>query len=318
MRALVTGATGFIGRALTRRLLARGWDVTAFVRDPAKAPEGTAIAEGDIALRATVEQAVKGHDAVFHLAAWYALGVRDRARMERFNVDGARTVLTAARDAGASTIVHCSTVAALGREAPDGIGDESTPHPGAFGSIYEETKHRAHQEALELARDGAPIVVVMPGAVYGTGDHSMVGVLLKVYARKLLVACPFQDTGLSWVHVDDVGEGMARAAEHGTRGESYVLGGDNETIRGMFIRVAAYTGIRPPANLPDGLVKVALPLGPGIARLLGQEPRLLHEGLKSLHGSWMFSSLKAERELGYTHRPVEEGIPETVRAIRNR
>jgi dihydroflavonol-4-reductase len=321
MRAFVTGATGFIGGRLARALSARGDDVTVLARDPARARalgalRGVTVAQGDITDAESVHAATGGHDAVFHLAAWYALGVRDRARMEAVNVGGTSTVLAAARDAGIARTVYCSTIAALGRAPHGGIGNEDTAHPGTFGSAYEETKRRAHDVALSFAAEGLPLVVGMPGATYGPGDHSMVGLLLRLYAKRILVACPFQDTGLSWVHVADVAQGLLALHDKGRNGEAYVLGGDNETIAGMFARVAPLTGLRAPASMPNFLLRAVAPISGPFARLLGQEPDLLREGLASLDGSWMFSSDKAAREIGYVWRAVEEGVAETVSELR--
>lgn len=322
MRALVTGATGFIGRAVAHRLLDEGWDVVVLARSPGKAgalaERGAVVARGDVTEPATLAGPLEGADVCLHIAAWYELGVTDRARMEAINVEGTRNVLRAAGDAGVARIVHCSSVAALGSDPSRGIGDESRVHPGRYGSLYEETKHRAHLVAREMAAEGLPVVTVMPTATYGPGDHSMAGVLLNLYARRLLVACPFQDTGLSWVHVEDVGAGMVAAAERGAPAESYVLGGDNETIGGLFRRVARLVGIKPPRRLPDPVLRAARPLEPVLGRLFGQGPRLLTEGLASLRGAWWFSSAKADRALGYSFRKIEEGIPPTVAALRRR
>src|SRR5439155_16327647 len=180
----------------------------------------------------------------FHLAAWYAIGVRDLERMEQVNVGGTVNVLDAAAEAGIPRVVYCSTIAALGTVPGGGISDETDVHQGNYGSNYEQTKLRAHRFAAERAAAGAPILTVMPGATYGPGDESMVGVLLKLYAKGLLVACPFQETGLSWVHVEDVADGMVRAFEKGEPGVCYILGGDNESIRGMFARIKPLTGRR--------------------------------------------------------------------------
>lgn len=323
MRAFVTGATGFIGGRLARALVARGDEITVLARDPARAAAlaslpGVRVVRGDVTDRASLDAALGGHDAVFHLAAWYALGIRDRALMERINVGGTENVLSAASEAGIPRIVHCSTVAALGREKPGAVADEDVPNPGVYGSVYEETKHAAHEIVLRFAREGAPVVLCMPGATYGPGDHSMVGVLLRLYARRILVACPFLDTGLSWVNVDDVAEGFVRAHDKGRAGEAYILGGDNETIAGMFRRIAPHTGIRAPMRLPDWTLGAARPFGPLIAKALGQQPGLIDEGMTSLHGSWMFSSAKAERELGYSFRPIEDGVVATVKELRAR
>jgi dihydroflavonol-4-reductase len=320
MRAYVTGATGFIGSRLARALLDRGWDVTVLARVPeraqALADAGARIAIGDITDPASLATSMPGHDAVFHLAAWYAIGVRDAARMEQINVGGTLNVLDAAASAAIPKIVYCSTIAALGSLPGGGISDESDVHEGSFGSNYERTKLRAHQIAAERAASGAPIVTVMPGATYGPGDESMVGVLLKLYAKGLLVACPFQETGLSWTHVEDVANGMVLAFENGEPGEGYILGGDNETIGGVFARIRPFTGKRAPMKMPNWLVKAGIPFGPLIARALKQEPDLLKEGLTSLNGSWMYSSKKAEAGLGYRFRSIEDGIPPVIAALR--
>ena len=322
MRAYVTGATGFIGGRVARALLDQGWDVTVLARKRERAADleqaGARIALGDITDPASLKSTIPGHDAVFHLAAWYAIGVRDLARMEQINVGGTVNVLDAAAEAAIPRVVHCSTIAALGTVPGGGISDETDVHQGNYGSNYEQTKLRAHRIAAERASAGAPIITVMPGATYGAEDHSMVGVLMKMYAKGLLVACPFQQTGLSWVHVEDVANGIVAAHDKGEPGEGYVLGGDNETIGGLFKRIQPLTGRRVPMRLPDWTVKAALPFGPLIARMLKQEPDLLREGLTSLNGSWMYSSKKAEANIGYRYRSIEEGIPPVVAAMREK
>jgi dihydroflavonol-4-reductase len=320
MRAFVTGGTGFIGTRVARTLIDDGWEVTALARAPERAAHlaqmGARVAIGDITDAAALAASMPGHDAVFHLAAWYAIGARDRARMESINVGGTINVFDAAAAASIPKIVYCSTVAAIGTNPDGGISDETKAHHGQPGSNYEVTKMRAHEIALERASSGAPIVIVMPGATYGPGDTSMVGVLLRLYAKGLLVACPFQGTGLSWVHVEDVAGGIVHAYEKGETGEEYILGGDNATIRDLFTRIKPMTHRRVPAPMPGWLVKAGVPFGPLIARMLKQEPDLLKEGLTSLNGSWMYSSAKAEGTLGYTHRTIEEGIPPVIEAMR--
>jgi nucleoside-diphosphate-sugar epimerase len=320
MRAFLTGGTGFIGSRVARALVDDGWEVTALARDPERARHlsemGARVAIGDITDPAALAASMPGHDAVFHLAAWYAIGARDRVRMEQVNVGGTVNVLEAAANASIPKIVYCSTVAAIGTNPDGGVSDETKPHHGQPGSNYEETKMRAHEIALERASAGSPIVIVMPGATYGPGDTSMVGVLLRLYAKGLLVACPFQDTGLSWVHVEDVAGGIVRAYAKGEAGEEYILGGDNATIHDLFVRIKPHTRRRVPASMPGWLVKAGVPFGPMIARMLKQEPDLLKEGLTSLNGSWMYSSAKAERTLGYTYRSIEEGVPPVIESMR--
>ncbi len=320
MRAFVTGATGFIGGRVARRLATEGHEVTALVRTPSKAGAladlGVDLHPGDITDPAGVEAGVKDHDVVFHLAAWIALGARDRDRMHRINVEGTENVLRAAAEADVAGIVYCSSVAAIGPNPPGVVGDETSRHDGTFASLYEETKHEAHRRARALAAEGAPVTTVLPCAVYGPGDTSLMGTLIGWYAKRRLLALPFADAAISFVHVDDVVGGALAAAERGRPGEDYLLGGDNDTIGGLFERAAPTTGIRAPrVRLNVGTLRWLQGVGPISARLMKQEPDYIKDALANVRESWMFSSAKAERELGYTWRDAPTGLAETVRAL---
>lgn len=317
MRAIVTGATGFIGGNLARVLAARGDAVTAIVRSPEKAgalrEAGVDIAAGDITDRGSLTAVMRGADAVFHLAAWYEIGVTDRALMEKINVEGTANVLAAAKAAEVSRIVHCSSIAVFGAHAPGEISDESTVHPGHFGSLYEETKVRAHQVAADAAATGAPVTIVMPGAVYGPGDTSMVGALLHYYARGWLIACPMQSAGLCWVHVDDLVEGILAAHDRGGVGEQYILGGENATIREVFATLAPLTGITPPRiQIGPMMMRLSSPLSPLIGKVMHAGPRVVADAIATLNGSFMASSAKAAAQIGYVFRDVADAMPQTV------
>jgi dihydroflavonol-4-reductase len=321
VRAFVTGATGFIGGRVAAKLLERGWDVTVLARNPERAAGlyelGATLAAGDVTEPSTLTAPMRGADAVFHLAAWYALGVSDREGMEGANVGGTEHVLEAAAAANVSKVVYCSSVIALGAGRPGEIGDETRRHDGRFGSLYEETKWRAHEVARVRAASGEPVVTVMPGAVYGPGDTSIMGTLLRIYARRLLIAVPFGDASFSWVHVDDVADGVLLAADKGRDGEEYVLSGDNESVTGLLRRIAPLTRIRPPLwSIPQTVMRLARPLSPIVGAVLRQPSGIVRDGLQSMRGSLMFSSEKAQRELGYAYRPIEEGVVETVRSMR--
>jgi dihydroflavonol-4-reductase len=318
MRAFLTGGTGFIGSHLARTLIDRGWNVVALSRTNERAKHleamGVRVSLGDITDAESLVEPVYGCDAVFHLAAIHAYGVTDRQMMAASNVRGTRNVLDAAVAAGIPRIIHCSTVAALGAGEPGEIRSETSTHPDRFPSAYEETKWEAHQLAHEFIRDGAPIVVVMPSAVYGAGDMGPLSMLMRFYARGWMLAMPRMNAALSWVHVDDVASGIALAYEKGRAGEDYILGGDNAAIGDLLARLEPVTGIRPPRfTIPDVALSLVRPVGPLIARVLRQPPRFLEEGLDSLQGSYMVSSAKAEEELGYSYRSIEDGMGEMVR-----
>ena len=320
MRAFVTGGTGFIGGRMVERLLDDGWDVSALVRSPERASRisarGATLVQGDVTDPETFTDAMKGADAVFHLAAYYALGVTDRERMMRINVGGTEAILRAAGDAGVSRILYCSSTTALGSGPPGSVGDETREHHGEFPSIYEESKWFAHELALRLVKEGLPIVSVMPCAVYGPGDVSFISVLLGLYARRRLVVCSFRDSVVSWVHVDDVVDGMVRAVDKAPAGETYVLGGDNESIGGLLERIAPLTGIKPPRVwVPDWVTRATAPLNPLISRMLKQAPGAIRDGTKLLEGSIAFSSAKAERDFGYHFRSVEDGLPPYIESL---
>ena len=320
MRAFVTGGTGFIGGRMVERLLDDGWEVSALVRSPERAARirdrGATLVLGDVTEPGTFEGPIKGADAVLHLAAYYALGVDDRERMMRINVQGTEDVLRAAGDAHVPRILYCSSVAALGSGPPGSVGDETRVHHGEFPSVYEESKWLAHEATLRLVAGGLPVVSVMPGAVYGPGDVSFISVLLGLYAKRRLVVCSFRDSVASWVHVDDVVDGMARALEKAPGGESYLLGGDNESIGGLLARIKPLTGIKPPRVwVPDWVARASMPLSPLLSRMLKQAPGAVRDGTRTLSGSLAFTSAKAERDFGYRFRPVEEGLPPYIEML---
>lgn len=317
MRAFVTGATGFIGGHVARRLVANGWEVTALARTPERAAPlrqaGITVVPGDVTEPSSLSGPMRLADAVFHLAAWYQLGVSDRMRMFQINVKGTENVMRAAADANIRRIVYCSSVAALGTHPAGEIPNETTRHDGRFGSVYEETKWMAHEKVREMASEGLPVVTVMPGAVYGPGDASVLGVLLRFYAKGWLLALPFQDSGVSWVRVEDVAGGVIAAHDKGRLGEDYILGGDNATIGELLNRISPLTGIRAPRfAVGKRMLRLSMPFAPIVGKILKQPSGILRDGIESLSGSIEFSSDKARRELGYSFRSVEEGMPEVV------
>ncbi len=324
-RAFLTGGTGFIGGRLAAQLRREGREVRALVRSPAKA---TALAElgcelvpGDLTDPESFRDAIRGCVEVYHLAAWYELGVpaKHERRIQRVNVDGTAAVLEAAHRHGARRIVHCSSVAALGPTGGE-LADEHHVNDGHYRSLYERTKAEAHDLACALAARGAPVRIGMPGTVYGPGDPSLVGTFHREFVRGLVVVGGFDAMSMTLVHVEDAADGLFRCASRGRDGESYVLGADVVTMREWIALMCDLTGIRRPLfSAPEGLVKAAAPILGPLARLAGLPAEVVREGVEMSAGlAWAYSGEKARRELGWHPRRLDLGLAQTLAWYRER
>jgi nucleoside-diphosphate-sugar epimerase len=316
VRVFLTGGTGFIGGDVARLLRERGDDVRALVRVPARATAlqelGCDLVEGDLSDETALRSALAGCDAVVHCAAVYEIGVleSDRERLVDANVRGTERVLGAALAAGVSKAVYVSTVAVFG-DTKGHVADEDWQRAEgqAFTSAYEQTKVEAHERARQIGAKGLPLVVVQPGVVYGPGDHSEVGGLFARLLKGRLPLAPFPEMGITPVHRDDVSAGILLALDKGVAGESYVLAGEPTTLGELLATLAGVAGKRAPfAALPPVLVKAIVPVGRFVGPLLGFPPNL-RELLSSSHDVTFWArSDKAQRELGWTHRPLDEGL----------
>jgi nucleoside-diphosphate-sugar epimerase len=318
VKYFLTGATGFIGRHLARQLVADGHEVVALVRQPAAAIDlealGVELVEGDITTPDPLASAMAGTDGVFHLAAWYKVGARDRSMAETINVDGTRNVLDAARQAGVPKIVYTSTVGVFGHTRGK-VVDESYRHDGPWLTTYDRTKWRAHYEvALPMAEAGLPLVIVQPGLVYGPGDTSNVGDVFRDYLRGRLPVTPVQ--GGCWSHVDDTARGHIQAMDRGRIGASYVLGGECRMWQDVLQLAREITGIRPPRlTLPPAVARLASRLLTPIAAMIPL-PQMYHpETLRVAAGTtyWASDAL-ARREIGWDPRPLRQGLAQTLAA----
>src|ERR1700678_4300923 len=257
---LLTGATGFLCSALARPLLPRGHRLRLLARPGSNranlAGLNATIVEGDLTDPASLTSAVQNCRYLFHVAADYRLWVPDPQTMLRANVDGTKTLLLAAQQAGVERIVYCSSVAALGLTKDGTPADETTPvHPENIAGIYKQSKSRAEQAVLALVRDQKiPAVIVNPSTPVGPRDikPTPTGKMIRDAAAGKMPA--YVDTGLNIVHVDDVAEGHALALERGRIGEKYVLGGENLLLRDVLTLIAEVAGQRPPRlRLPESL-----------------------------------------------------------------
>jgi dihydroflavonol-4-reductase len=319
VKAFVTGATGFVGSRVAVALRDRGDDVVCLVRNPAKADAlraaGCEIAEGDLSDAARIREAMRGADAVFHIAADYRVGMRtsEHERMTDTNVGGTTRVLDAAIDLGVPKVVYVSTIASFGNTKGRTV-DETHEHPGdGFTSHYERTKVEAHRIAEARIAAGAPIVIVQPGGIYGPGDHSAVGAQIDQAAKGKLPAIAFPQLGLNMVHVDDVVAGILAAHDKGTPGEAYVLGGEQTTLGEVVRRSAEVGGRKPPRiTIPTGVLKAMVPVAPLVTKAMGVGPNL-RELISASDGvTYWATDAKARRDLGYAPRDLDTGLRQTI------
>jgi dihydroflavonol-4-reductase len=316
MRILVTGANGFIGRVVVRRLVERGDRVVAIVRDPDEAGAltdmGVELHPGDLGKTSQIVDAMRGADAAIHLAGSYRVGIpaSERPRMRDANVGAALRVLDAASSTQMGKIVHVSTVNVFGN-THGRIVDERYRRDLAEGflSYYDETKYLAHRAVEERIASKAPIVIAMPGVVYGPNDHSGIGAQLQGAHDGTLGYVALSDTGISGVYVEDAGAGIIGALDRGRIGETYVLGGQNVRLRDAMTIAARVGGHRLPAlTLPAGLVRLGAHAPAVVARRAGF-PDDLGEVMRSALGvTYWASSAKAAAELGYAPRDLASGL----------
>ena len=306
MRYFVTGATGFIGTRLARRLREAGHEVHAIARDPTKAGDltriGVRVHKGDITEKETMRTPMTGADGVFHLAAWYRIGEKDKSPAVRSNIEGTRNVLDLMEELGIRKGVYTSTLAVFG-DTKGQLVDESYRHDGPWLSEYDRTKWVAHYEVAEpRMKKGLPLVIVQPGVTYGPGDPSQMGITLREYLGRKLRGVP-KVSAYCWGHVEDTAAAHILAMERGRAGESYIVAGEPNTLIDAIEMAERITGIPAPRMRPS----------PGFVRFLAALTR--SELLRvSAGATYLGSNAKAKRELGLPHRPLEEGLRETLLA----
>jgi dihydroflavonol-4-reductase len=315
---LVTGASGFIGWHVATKLLARGETVRALVRPSSKIRElEVETVMGDLREPESLERAVLGCRAVYHVAADYRLWAKDETELYRSNVEGTRNLLEAARNAGVDRVVYTSTVGCIG--VPNGgLGSEASEVClEEMTGVYKRSKFQAEQVALEFARAGFPVVIVNPTAPVGDHDFkpTPTGKIILDYLKGAMPA--FIDTGLNLVGVEDTAEGHILACEHGHEGERYILGCENLTLQQILARLAGVTGGKAPRwQIPYAVAYAAGAASTGWANLTGVEPRVPLDAVKMARKKVFVSSDKAKRELGFNPSAVEGALKRAVEWFR--
>ena len=316
VRYAMTGATGFLGAELARQLVSSGHDVVALVRDPARATSlrglGVELVVGDLDDAAALNRLLGDAEGFFHVAGWYRQGRREHETLRRANVTGTRNALEAAKRASVRTVYTSTT--AINSDTRGVVHDETYAHSGPWVTEYDRTKAEAHRIAEEYAASGLPVVIVMPSVIYGPGDTgSTLGQLVRQIIEGRPVFVP-KHGACSWTHVEDAARGHVLAMEKGRPRESYLLAGERASYGEVLGLIADEVGKRGPILIPNGLLRVVAAMTTTIERLVPIPQTMTADAARSGMATYFGDSTKARTELGWTSRPLREGVVETVRA----
>ncbi|WP_320175221.1 hopanoid-associated sugar epimerase [Maridesulfovibrio sp.] len=320
MNVMITGATGLIGSRLVKILAEKGFHIKALVRDKIRAQqlinEPVEFAIGDLNNESALEEALQGCRYLFHLAADYRLWVPDPESMTRTNVEGTRLLMQKALEAGVERIVYTSSVCVLGSNDDGSPADEDAESTVAdMISPYKKSKFLAEKVVMKMIRDeGLPAVIVNPSTPVGPGDSrpTPTGTMVLNAARD--GGMFYADTGLNVAHVDDIAYGHLLALEKGRIGRRYILGGDNISLKDLFAMTARITNKPGPRfRVPQMVMYLAGFTGEVMARLgLLKNPVATMDSVRMASKKMYYSSERAEKELGYTHRPALEAVQDAV------
>ncbi len=318
MRLFITGGTGYIGRALCRRLREDGHEVRVLVR-PTSDVEwlralGVETFTGDVTDRASMREGMSGADWVIHAAAELDLRAPEE-RMRRVNVEGSDNVASLAYKLGIGQFLSVSSMAYFGGSPDDGRPVDETATPiTPFPSAYSATKYEGEEAVRAWARRGLRVNTVYPGLVYGPpGKHGGANGILRQLLRRRLPALAGAGRKSSWVFLDDVVDAIVRVMAQAAPGRDYLLTGDVTTLRDLARRVCALGGVAAPRlELPLGLARAGIVVAAPLFRLAGRRPPFVPQQLRSLGRHWAFDDGRARRELGWAPRGLDAGLPPTV------
>ena len=314
MKYFVTGGTGFIGSRLISKLTEAGHHVNALVRDldKGKMIEGPNVTlyEGDITDKATLPPGMEGTDGIFHVAAWYKVGEDNFEKADRINMKGTLNVLETMKELGIPKGIYTSTVAVFSDTEGD-VKDESYIFRGHHLSNYDHTKWRAHYEVARpmMLNQNLPLVIVMPGVVYGPGQENTSTRIMDLHLKGKLPMAP-KETTWCWSHVEDVAQAHILAMEKGKKGESYIIAGEQHTIQEALEMAHEITGIKPPKLKPGpGMMKFLSGVMGVVNYLTPLPPKYHPEALRVMAGvTYLGSNAKAREDLGYDPRSLRKGF----------
>jgi nucleoside-diphosphate-sugar epimerase len=289
-------------------------EVHASVRSPEKAKElqdlGVKLFKGDVTDKESMREAMQGVDGIYHVAGWYKIGTRDKSAGEKVNIAGTRNVLELMQELKIPKGVYTSTCA-INSDTHGQVVDENYHFYGKHLSEYDRTKAAAHDLAKEFITKGLPLVIVMPGLIYGPGDTSTLRDNIISFLNGQLPALPDQ-AGNCWAHVDDIVQGHILAMQKGKIGETYIIAGERYTFAEAFKLASEITGKPAPKTMPHQMFRVMSALVRPFEGML--PPTYTSEGLRVIAGvTYMGDNSKAKHELGYNPRPFREGWGETLR-----
>jgi farnesol dehydrogenase len=311
VRVLLTGGTGYLGRAVARALAARGHDLVVFARHASRDGVPGTPFDGDVRDADALCRAAAGCDGLVHTAALVSIWQKRRQDFDEINVGGLRNAIAAVRAAGITRFVYTSSFLA---RPPHG---ESAP---ISANDYQRTKVAADAVADEAAHTGSPIVRVYPGVVYGPGSQTegnMLGRLIGDHLKGRLPALIGADKPWSFAYVDDVAAGHCEALVRGHPGGRYALGGENATPSQAFDIICRHTGRRPPGRMPYAVADALGLVEEWRVTLFGGSPIVTRGAVEIFRHDWSLDSRDAVRDLGYFMTPLHEGIRRTLASLSN-
>jgi nucleoside-diphosphate-sugar epimerase len=319
-KILITGASGYIGGVLAERLAANGHQVLALIRTLPESGNGSTCitwVKGDLHDMPKLNEAMRGVEQVYHIAAYARPWAKDRSTFQRINVDGAENVFQAAENQGVKRVVFTSTAGVFGPCQNDQPVHEGSQPWARVYTAYDRSKIAAENLARARAAKGQETVVVNPSRVYGPGNPATINAvnkMIQLYLKGRFRFMPGNGTGVgNYVYIDDVINGHILAMEKGISGENYILGGENTSYRSFFKEVGNVNGKHfRTLSMPIGLMQISAWIMQLRANWFGTPPAITPEWIDRFEVDWKLSHQKASEVLGYQTTPLDQGINNTV------